>query len=120
MTEPTARYVGERVPRVNDGTLLSGRARFVDDLHLPGMLHAVVVRSHVAHGTLTRFEATGTDATVLGPDDLDHLNPLPVLWHIGDQWQVETPVVDRRIRYVGTGANQLPVYVPPAPAPAAK
>jgi carbon-monoxide dehydrogenase large subunit len=101
VTEPTARYVGERVPRVNDGALLAGRARFVDDLHLPDMLHAAVVRSHVAHGTVTRFEAAGTDATVLGPDDFDHLKPLPVLWHIGDQWQVDTPVVDRRIRYVG-------------------
>jgi carbon-monoxide dehydrogenase large subunit len=101
VTEHIARYVGERVPRVNDGALLSGRARFVDDLHLPGMLHAAVVRSHVAHGTLTRFEALETDATVFGPDDFDHLQPLPILWALGDQWQVETLVVDRRIRYVG-------------------
>ena len=89
------------MPRVNDGALLSGRALFVDDLHLPGMLHAAVVRSQVAHGTLTRFEAPETDATVLGPDDFSHLQPLPILWSLGDQWQVETLVVDRHIRYVG-------------------
>ena len=101
MTEHTARYVGERVPRVNDGALLSGRARFVDDLHLPGMLHAAVVRSHVAHGTLIRLDSSETDATVFGPDDFGHLQPLPILWALGDQWQVETLVVDRHIRYVG-------------------
>ena len=65
------------------------------------MLHAAVVRSHVAHGTLTHFDSSGTDATVFGPDDFAHLQPLPVLWALGDQWQVETLVVDRHIRYVG-------------------
>ncbi len=89
------------MPRVNDGALLSGRARFVDDLHLPGMLHAAVVRSQVAHGTLTRLATSETDATVFGPDDFGHLQPLPILWSLGDQWQVETLIVDRHIRYVG-------------------
>jgi carbon-monoxide dehydrogenase large subunit len=101
VSAPTIRYVGQRVPRINDGALLSGRARFVDDVHLPGMLHAAVVRSQVAHGTLNRFEAVGTNAVVIGPTDLDHLKPLPVLWHIGDQWQLHTSVLDRHVRYVG-------------------
>ena len=94
----TVRFVGKRVPRVNDRALLSGQARFVDDLHLPGMLHAAVVRSPVAHGILTRFEAGPTDAAVFGPDAFDHLNPLPILWLLGDQWQDETLVVDRHVR----------------------
>ena len=55
--------------------------------------------SHTA--SLTGFEGPATGATFLGPDDFDHLKPLPVLWHLGDQWQLETPVVDRHVRYVG-------------------
>ena len=101
VTQPMVRYVGQRLARVNDTKLLSGRARFVDDLHLPGMLHAAVLRSHVAHGMVTGFDVPADGTTFLGPDHFEHLKPLPVLWLLGDQWQSETPVVDRHIRYVG-------------------
>ena len=40
------------VPRVEDDRLLRGGARFVDDIDLPGMLHAVFVRSPMAHAYL--------------------------------------------------------------------
>ena len=60
--------------RVRRRPAVGARARFVDDLHLPGMLHAAVVRSHVARRTLTHFDSSGTDATVFGPDDFGHLN----------------------------------------------
>jgi aerobic carbon-monoxide dehydrogenase large subunit len=98
----TGRYVGARVPRVNDAVLLAGGARFVDDISLPAMLHAAVVRSPVAHGRLVRFEAdVARGVTVLGPEAFDDLRPLPILWRLGDQWQTETRVVDRHVRYVG-------------------
>ncbi|HXY93447.1 MAG TPA: xanthine dehydrogenase family protein, partial [Acidimicrobiia bacterium] len=44
--------VGERIARVEDPRLLTGRGRFVDDLQPPGTLHAAFVRSHVAHGRI--------------------------------------------------------------------
>jgi carbon-monoxide dehydrogenase large subunit len=40
-----ARYTGTRVNRVEDARLLTGRGVFVDDISLPGMLHACFVRS---------------------------------------------------------------------------
>jgi aerobic carbon-monoxide dehydrogenase large subunit len=42
--------------RVEDAPLLRGRGRFVDDIRLPGMLHAAFVRSPYAHARLTRIE----------------------------------------------------------------
>lgn len=83
--------------------MLTGRARFVDDLVSPGLLHAVVVRSSVAHGTVVGVDASGVDrrARVFGPEDFAGLAPSAVVWRVGDQWQVETPVVDRHVRYVG-------------------
>ncbi|MCC6887546.1 MAG: xanthine dehydrogenase family protein [Hyphomicrobiales bacterium] len=47
------------VLRVEDAALLRGRGRFVDDIALPGLLHAVFVRSPVAHA---RLNAITTDA----------------------------------------------------------
>ncbi|MCQ8834762.1 xanthine dehydrogenase family protein molybdopterin-binding subunit [Streptomyces malaysiensis] len=53
------RLVGRSVARREDPRLLSGRGRFVDDIELPGMLHAQFVRSTVAHGTITEIDLTG-------------------------------------------------------------
>ncbi|MER7880507.1 xanthine dehydrogenase family protein molybdopterin-binding subunit [Streptomyces solisilvae] len=52
------RLVGRSVARREDPRLLSGRGRFVDDIELPGMLHAQFVRSTVAHGTITEIDLT--------------------------------------------------------------
>src|SRR6202035_3055016 len=59
-----ARQFGARVPRVEDPALLTGRARFVDDVKLPGMLHAAFVRSPHAHA---RIGAIDTAAALAMP-----------------------------------------------------
>jgi aerobic carbon-monoxide dehydrogenase large subunit len=41
--------IGERVLRLEDGPLIRGQGRFVDDLKFPGMLQAAFVRSPHAH-----------------------------------------------------------------------
>jgi aerobic carbon-monoxide dehydrogenase large subunit len=51
-TAGSARYVGTRVHRVEDARLLTGRGSYVDDVQLPGMLHAYFVRSPFAHATI--------------------------------------------------------------------
>ncbi|WP_411146122.1 xanthine dehydrogenase family protein molybdopterin-binding subunit [Streptomyces sp. x-80] len=52
------RLVGRSVPRREDPRLLTGRGRFVDDIALPGMLHAQFVRSTVAHGVIEAIDLT--------------------------------------------------------------
>ena len=47
-----ARAVGARVMRVEDPRILTGRGSYIDDLVLPGMLHAAFFRSQVPHGLL--------------------------------------------------------------------
>src|SRR5690348_4872785 len=54
----TARtFMGRAVARVEDNTLLRGAGRFIDDIVLPGLLHACFVRSPVAHARLTNIDA---------------------------------------------------------------
>jgi aerobic carbon-monoxide dehydrogenase large subunit len=50
------KLVGRPVRRREDPRLLSGRGRFVDDIALPGMLHAQFVRSTVAHAELASVD----------------------------------------------------------------
>src|SRR5918997_819233 len=44
--------LGTRVVRTEDPVLLTGGAKYLDDLVLPGKLHAVFARSESAHAAL--------------------------------------------------------------------
>ena len=58
MTQQTSgAWMGRPVQRLEDVTLLGGAGRFVDDIELPGLLHASLVRSPVAHGRLRGVDA---------------------------------------------------------------
>ena len=46
------RLVGTKVRRVEDPRLLTGTGRYVDDVTVPGMLHATFVRSPTAHALI--------------------------------------------------------------------
>jgi carbon-monoxide dehydrogenase large subunit len=50
------RLIGQSVPRIEDEPLLKGRARFVDDIALPGLLHASFVRSPHAHAAIRAID----------------------------------------------------------------
>lgn len=54
--------VSQSVPRTEDPRLLTGGGRYTDDLVLPGTLHAVFVRSTVAHGVLRRVDTSAARA----------------------------------------------------------
>jgi carbon-monoxide dehydrogenase large subunit len=51
------RVTGTSVRRVEDRRLLTGRGRYVDDVRLPGMLHAAFVRSQHAHARVLAVDA---------------------------------------------------------------
>ena len=42
-------YIGRAMKRVEDPRLLRGIGTYTDDLRLPGLLHAVILRSPHAH-----------------------------------------------------------------------
>ena len=71
-------------PRKRDGAaLLTGRATFLDDIRPEGLLHAVVVRSTVAHGRIVSIDtsaaqsAPGVSLVLTGADAAKHAGPVP-------------------------------------------
>ena len=77
-TEPrgAARFVGQSVKRHEDIRLVTGRGRFVDDVTMPGLLHASFVRSPVARGTLSAVDVSAAQdlpgvVAVLTADDIN-------------------------------------------------
>ena len=54
--------IGTRVPRLEDHALLTGTARFVDDIASVGVLEAAFVRSPHAHAAIRSVDATAARA----------------------------------------------------------
>ncbi len=78
------RTFGVSVSRLEDLALLTGTARFVDDIDAPGMLHAAFVRSSHAHA---RIRGIDTSAASLAPGvrvilTLDSLRPYLKTTHL--------------------------------------
>ena len=51
-------YSGQSLKRFEDFRLLTGGSSFVDDIKLPGLLHAVVLRSPHAHARIRSIDVT--------------------------------------------------------------
>src|SRR6058998_2376537 len=79
-----ARYFGAAVRRREDPRFLRGEARYVDDVTLPGMLHAAFLRAPHAHARLARIDTAAAKAlagvaAVFTFDDLARwMKPLPL------------------------------------------
>jgi aerobic carbon-monoxide dehydrogenase large subunit len=51
-------FIGSPIERLEDLRFLRGRGEYVDDLARPGMLHAAMLRSAVAHGRIRAIDAS--------------------------------------------------------------
>jgi carbon-monoxide dehydrogenase large subunit len=103
--------IGLSVPRIEDTPLLRGRGCFIDDIHIPGLLHASFVRSPHAHAAIRAIDTQPASAlpgihAVLTLDDLTgvmrhrrmkrHSNSgtaLDMVWPFA--------LADREVSYVG-------------------
>ena len=82
-----AKHFGARVTRLEDPALLAGHGRFVDDVKLPGVLHACFVRSPHAHARFRGLDARaalilpGVHAVLTAEDLPESMRgtPLPLL-----------------------------------------
>ena len=76
--------IGQAVKRKEDLRFLTGQGSYGDDLRLPGLLHAVLVRSPYAHARIIAIDksaaeqAPGVRAVLTGADYVaDGLKPIP-------------------------------------------
>jgi carbon-monoxide dehydrogenase large subunit len=82
----TKKFIGQRMTRTEDPRLLTGQALFVDDVEIPGMLHAAFLRSDYAHARLKSIDVSaarerpGVVAVYTAED-------------MGDDWQPSPPNV---------------------------
>jgi carbon-monoxide dehydrogenase large subunit len=78
------KLVGERVKRREDPRLIQGRATYVDDIKITGMLHMAFKRSDIAHGKIKSIDTKaaaamdGVEAVYTGADIAKVLAPMPI------------------------------------------
>ncbi len=106
--------VGQSVKRREDQRFLTGKGRYVDDLHRPGEVAAVFVRSPHAHATVRSVNADaarnapGVVAVYVGSDlEADGYGSIPCGWTVRDRHgephksPPHFPLVRDKVRYVG-------------------
>ncbi|MDQ6817460.1 MAG: xanthine dehydrogenase family protein molybdopterin-binding subunit [Actinomycetota bacterium] len=96
------------MPRTEDLSLLLGRGRFIDDIDLPGQVHARVVRSRVARGRIASIEVERARRrrdvlAVVTADDLPSATRIPIRLAANDtaRLALQPPLASGSVRYVG-------------------
>src|SRR5690348_11321723 len=101
------KWIGKRARRVEDPRYLTGTARYVADLVLPRMLHAVYVRSPHPHARITSIDTSvlpglGKSVWVFTGQDLRDVPPL--IDHVVLDNLLRTPqnvIAIDKVRFVG-------------------
>src|SRR5262249_55019444 len=107
----TTRLVGAPVKRVEDPRLITGAAKYIDDVKLPGVAHVAILRPPYAHARIrgidgSRAEASPGVLAVFTGKDFEHLNPLPCAWQAtGAENFVVTPRALEIDKVTFTGAG---------------
>ena len=110
----TTNLIGQRIKRNEDPRLLTGQALFVDDIELPGMLHAAFLRSDYPHARINKIDVSAARdhpgvVAVWTPEDLGEI------WHPGPllvppptvipgavfNKRTQTPMAKDKIRHQG-------------------
>jgi carbon-monoxide dehydrogenase large subunit len=108
--------LGSRIMRKEDARLVAGRGQYTDDIRLPGMLHAAILRSPHAHARIKKVnikaaqDMPGVVKVYTGADLRGKLAPIPTAW-IPPQSElkmVEHPALAYdKVRYVGDGVAMV-------------
>jgi carbon-monoxide dehydrogenase large subunit len=106
----SAKIFGSAIRRREDPRLLTGTGTFTDDLALPNMVHAAMLRSPHAHARITKIDVSkarkspGVIAVYTGADTAAALKPMVCAWLLpnSDLKIGEYPAIAKDIvRYAG-------------------
>jgi len=109
------KYIGKSVKRVEDKRFITGQGKYTDDIKMPGMVYAYILRSPYAHATINAINldaaksAEGVVAIFTGSDIPESIAGVPCGWQVdfknGDTMK-EPPhplLVRKKVRHVGDG-----------------
>ena len=106
------KLIGESVKRVEDRRFTTGTGQYTDDIVLPRMTHAHIVRSHLAHARIRSVNTTAAQnapgvVAVLTGEDFKDVGGVPCGWQVDfkDGTTMREPkhpiLVADKVRHVG-------------------
>jgi aerobic carbon-monoxide dehydrogenase large subunit len=104
--------IGQRLLRKEDPALLTGEAKYTNDLNIPGALHLAVLRSPYAHARILSVDLSAAQAmpgviAAYSGADLQPLwaGPMPCAWPVTADMKNPThyPIAVSKAAYVGDG-----------------
>src|SRR6476619_6318985 len=122
LEETPTSLIGARIKRVEDPAMITGTAKYIDDLKLAGMAHVAILRSPYAHARINGIDTAKAAAhpgviAVYTGKDFEHLPPLPCAWQAtGTENFVATPRALEIDRVTFTGAGVAAVVAETAAA----
>lgn len=95
--EKEYRYIGKTTPRKDGPEIVTGRAKFLDDLQFPNLLYGKVLRSPHPHARIKKIDKTKAE---------EWSGVKAVLtWEDCPDWKFGNPpifrLLDKKVRYVG-------------------
>jgi len=95
--------VGRSLPRVEGRAKVTGRAEYIHNLRLPGMLHAKIFRSPIAHGRIRSIDTAAAKAfpgihAVFTSDDVRRIIPNP---YYGPAFHDQPILAIDKVRHIG-------------------
>ena len=81
------KMIGESIKRVEDHRFITGTGEYTDDIVLPRMTHAYILRSHLAHAKIKSVDTTAAKSAdgvvaVFTGEDVAHINGIPTGWQV--------------------------------------
>ncbi|MGE3597505.1 MAG: xanthine dehydrogenase family protein molybdopterin-binding subunit [Dehalococcoidia bacterium] len=103
------RIIGQSINRVEDSRLTAGRGQYIDDIELPHMLEAAILRSPLPHAKIVRIDATralelpGVHTVITGAELAEITHPQPIIWRVlpGERETSAHAMAIDRVRWVG-------------------
>jgi CO/xanthine dehydrogenase Mo-binding subunit len=102
-TAPETTQVGRSIPRLEAREKVSGRAEYIHNMRLPGMLHGKVFRSTLAHGRIKSIDVSAAAAVkgvhrVVTAEDVKSIIPDP---YYGPIFHDQPILAIDKVRHVG-------------------
>ncbi len=92
------KYIGKSYIRPDAINKVTGKAQYLDDIRLPGMLHAAILRPEFAHAKINSIDTSEAEKM---PGVVKVVTGKGCDLHYGDNIKDLTPMAVEKVRYIG-------------------
>ena len=92
------KYLGKSYNRPDAISKVTGKAIYLDDIRIPGMLHAAVLRPEYAHAEIVSIDTTAAEKM---PGVVKVVTGKGCHYHYGDNFKDLVPMAVKKVRYIG-------------------